>query len=969
MKKIIVIYFLFLYAVFVNGQCIPNPIYQDSLFGLWPDTIQNLPNANAGVYYSTVLNLKTPTIVSEVVPPSQAYVAGIYIGNNTIDSITLVSVNGLPPGINLSCSNGNCSFIGDTVGCVDIFGTTNNIGQYPISFQINGWIHVSIFGVNIPFDLYGSTGSYQTITGYVLEVTPNFNISYQTSDYNSYEISCNGENDGFINLTIPNSNNYTYVWNGPNGFYSNQKDISNLYEGTYTYTVTDINGYSSTSSISLVSPPPISINTNINSPSCFGYNDGSVILAINGGNPSYTQNWFGNNPLSLSAGTYNYTVIDINGCSVNNNITITEPSLITVSENIIDVSCFGFSDGQVNLNINGGTPPYYEDWGIYNNLALPAGTYNYLVTDINGCSFIGNVSIIQPDDISVLEYIIDATDCYINDGEITLNISGGSLPYNINWNGFNPNALYAGNYSYTVQDVNNCIYTNTVYVNNQNTQSTPLPFSFNLSYYNNYEISCNSLNDGSIELLQLTIPLDTIQWNGPQGYTSSNYNNYNLYAGSYTYTIVDSLGCNYSGSINLEQPDQINYIITKNNPSCYGINDGQVELVINGGASPYIIDWLGFNPQMLGSGTYFFNIIDANGCLLSDTVSLQQPPEILIDKIITNPLCKNSDDGNVDLVINGGNPPFQQDWYGFDPNNLSEGQYYFEISDALNCSVIDSVILISPSQIIFTESVIEPSCYAGNNGSVSIQISGGTTPYTQNWFGINTQSLSAGIYYYEIIDSNYCIETDSIIVFQPSKIQALKEISDPLCADIENGNVILSISGGFSPYSQNWYGYNPTSLGAGIYYFSIIDSNGCFMYDSVQLNNPSQVECTLSLSNQIITATALGGQIPYHFTIWNPLDSLVISNPNNSGSSLLFHPNFSGDYTLIVEDYNGCLDTSIINYTYLPPPLNIQNIKNNDNKELIKIIDLLGREVNRRNKKVLLYLYNDGTIEKKVFID
>ena len=72
---------------------------------------------------------------------------------------------------------------------------------------------------------------------------------------------------------------------------------------------------------------------------------------------------------------------------------------------------------------------------------------------------------------------------------------------------------------------------------------------------------------------------------------------------------------------------------------------------------------------------------------------------------------------------------------------------------------------------------------------------------------------------------------------------------------------------------------------------------------------------------------------------------------------------------LCMIQYNGCLDTSIINYTYVPPPVNIQNIKNNANKELIKIIDLLGREVNRRNKKVLLYLYNDGTIEKKVFID
>ena len=151
---------LFLYTPYSYTQCVPNSIYQDSLFGLWPDTVQNLQPANAGVYYNTVVNIKTPTIVAEVVDPSQAYVNGVYIGNNTIDSITLVNVNGLPSGINLSCSNSNCSYVGDTVGCVDIFGITNDVGQHPIIFDINGWIHITILGINIPyFDIDHSISS------------------------------------------------------------------------------------------------------------------------------------------------------------------------------------------------------------------------------------------------------------------------------------------------------------------------------------------------------------------------------------------------------------------------------------------------------------------------------------------------------------------------------------------------------------------------------------------------------------------------------------------------------------------------------------------------------------------------------------------------------------------------------------------------------------------------------------------
>ena len=76
---------LVLININLNAQCIPNSLYQDSTFGLWPDTIQNLPIAYEGVYYNTVIDIKTPTIVSDVVDPSQAYVQGIYIGNNVVD--------------------------------------------------------------------------------------------------------------------------------------------------------------------------------------------------------------------------------------------------------------------------------------------------------------------------------------------------------------------------------------------------------------------------------------------------------------------------------------------------------------------------------------------------------------------------------------------------------------------------------------------------------------------------------------------------------------------------------------------------------------------------------------------------------------------------------------------------------------------------------------------------------------------
>ena len=183
-------------------------------------------------------------------------------------------------------------------------------------FDINGWIHINFLGIIIPFDLYGTTGNYQTISGYVLEVVPNFNISYSTSNYNGYEQCCEYNNDVVINLSLTNSNAYIYSWTGANGFTSSSMNLSNLSAGIYTYTITDVNGYSVSNSISLSAPAALSGNPLISNPSCVNSNDGQVSLNISGGVSPYSENWFSNNQNSLSEGTYYYQIIDNNYCAM-----------------------------------------------------------------------------------------------------------------------------------------------------------------------------------------------------------------------------------------------------------------------------------------------------------------------------------------------------------------------------------------------------------------------------------------------------------------------------------------------------------------------------------------------------------------------------------------------------------------------------------------------------------------------------
>lgn len=144
-----------------NAPCVPDATNQDSLFGLWPDTIQNLPAADEGVYYETYVQLKTPALASEVpgVPIQYATLG--------IDSIGLVEALGLPAGIQMSCSEASCVYQGDTIGCINIFGTTNAVGVHDLDFKVDGWVTAPIIGV---ISMSVATGDYVYLTGYKLVV-------------------------------------------------------------------------------------------------------------------------------------------------------------------------------------------------------------------------------------------------------------------------------------------------------------------------------------------------------------------------------------------------------------------------------------------------------------------------------------------------------------------------------------------------------------------------------------------------------------------------------------------------------------------------------------------------------------------------------------------------------------------------------------------------------------------------------
>ncbi|OUV76049.1 MAG: hypothetical protein CBC83_01750 [Flavobacteriales bacterium TMED123] len=174
MKRFVLILTLSFSYILATAQCTPLP-YQDSLFNLWPDTVVNLPHVQQGINYSATITIKTPSTVIEAAgyDSSQTTVLGQYVGDWPVDSMALVSVNGMPAGLNLACLANNCVIPGDALSCAAITGTTNDpTGVYPLTIDIKLYTHGTI---TIIFPVPVDTVVTEQITGYKLVINNSTN--------------------------------------------------------------------------------------------------------------------------------------------------------------------------------------------------------------------------------------------------------------------------------------------------------------------------------------------------------------------------------------------------------------------------------------------------------------------------------------------------------------------------------------------------------------------------------------------------------------------------------------------------------------------------------------------------------------------------------------------------------------------------------------------------------------------------
>ncbi len=278
---------------------------------------------------------------------------------------------------------------------------------------------------------------------------------------------CPDASNGSIDLQIL-TGTAPFDFNWSNG--ANTEDISNLPPDDYVVTITDANNCSGTFTATVTGPPSFQYAFSTED-ACGDY--GEAYIQVNsGGNGPYTYSWSNGASTqlisNLSGGSYTVTVTDSGNCTFTANTFVTTFDEVILDVEKTDISCFGLTDGSINVDVVQGASPYSYEWD--NGALTPDlqdldnGTYTIFVTDDNGCISAISLDINEPTPISLNVFPTPPTN--VNDGALTISPTGGTPPYMATWSnddiGFTADSLSLGMYTVSITDGNGCMYSQTI---------------------------------------------------------------------------------------------------------------------------------------------------------------------------------------------------------------------------------------------------------------------------------------------------------------------------------------------------------------------------------------------------------------------------------------------------------------------------------------------------------------------------
>lgn len=884
--------------------------------------------------FVTKLGDTDPEILTGDTFPNSATISNLYASqyNLTVTGANGCSVTGSanvnqPSPIYLTANTANASCtVSDGAASVTVSGGT---GTYTYLWQ-GGQTNDTITA--IPSGIYTVTVTDSNGCSNLISMGVSDNSAPMLT-FTLTPSTCHGDDDATAFVEATGGSPFSYLWN------TSPQQTTDLATGLspkkHLITVTDASDCKTIQEITSTQPDSLEVNPYVNTNvSCPGNTDGSLGVSVYGGTAGYSYQWSSGSTDSgvytLGMGTYTITVTDANNCVNSNTVALTSPASINVSISKSDILCNSMCNGTAAATVTGGTSPYTFLWmpGNYTTQSITglcANNYTLTVSDSYSCG----VTVTQTFAITQPTALVNSigtpvnVSCYGgNNGSATANPTGGTTSYSYLWTPTSQTTktasnLIAGTYTVKVTDANGCTKTTTVSLTQPAAALTATIVSTNLS--------CNAQCIGSATVTPSggTTPY-TYNWISASQSTSIATG---LCAIGYTASVTDVNGCAVSKTVTLTQPAALTASTTASNATCFNSNDGAVSSTPGGGTIPYTYLWMPGNittqsASALAANTYTLTTTDSKGCTITKTAVITEPAALSLTVTSSDASCNAVCSGSASVSVTGGTTPYTYLWnpsgiVSQNATGLCAGTHIVEVTDNNNCFFADTIIIQEPLAIPVTVTVTPTSCGTNSGAAVaSVSGPGAIPPFTYLWTNGSTNTsingLDAGIYRANVTDGNGCFGfADAFVTSSNGPVVTTNTVVPVSCNGFSDGAIDISVTGGTLPYTFEWTNGQTTedafALAHGPYEVKVTDAASCLVVKSIFINEPAKITLTTSTissgcnaTNGSATVTVSGGTTPYAY-LWS--SGGTASNKTGLGA---------GIYKVIVTDYNGCMDSSII---------------------------------------------------------
>lgn len=631
-------------------------------------------------------------------------------------------------------------------------------------------------------------------------------------------VSCQGASNGSISYSVSGGTApYTYSWSPSNQSTSTATGLS---PGNHVVNVTDAKGCFTSATVTITEPALLTTTVSGTNLNCFNNASGTGTVTASGGTAPYNYSWQPSGQTTatatgLSAGTYTVVVTDSKGCSKAQNITLTQPSLLSNIVVPTHLLCFNVCEGAALSAPSGGTAPYTFLWSqggtdaSINNIC--AGNYSVTLTDANGCVKTNTVQVTQPVQLAVS---ITKTDVSCNGtftGTASASISGGSPNYSFVWTNSSSapslTGLGAGPIGIMVTDSKGCTATDA------DTLLQPLPIPITATAT---PTSCGSSNGTAVASISGpgAIPPFAILWS--TGDTSAAISG--LTAGIYRANVTDGNGCFSFADALVSNNNGPTITVTGVTPvACFGQTNGSINITVTGGSAPYNYAWSnGATTQDitgLSHGPYDVVVSDAGSCTATRSIFVNQPNVLLAIPSSISSSCTGSN-GTAMVSVSGGTAPYTYNWSTGSSTSastpLGAGIYSVTITDVNSCSVsILAAVQDSGGPVVLIDTVAGVNC--GGSGFVLLSPLDPSSIGGYLWnTGSTTQNLTnvtAGNYGVVVTDTSGC---KSVLIAPVTPVlPPIKPICLVTVDSLSNSNLIVwekpisSFVAGFNIYRES----------------------------------------------------------------------------------------------------------------------------------------------------------------------